>query len=70
MGFINGPFPPQFNAVDRNFSKHFWEVSYEIPLYGFYRLLRIVFEIANDDGNNKNNVNNNRNNNNNTPAKI
>lgn len=34
-----------------------------------YRLLRIVFKIANDDCNNKNNANNNSNNND-TPAEI
>lgn len=59
-----------FNALDRNFSKHLWQVSCEISLYGFYRLLRTILKIANDDSNNKNNANNNSNNNNNMPAKI
>lgn len=58
--------------VDRNFSEHSSQVSCEISLYGFYRLLRMVFKTANDDSNNKDNNNNNCNcnNNGNIPAKI
>lgn len=61
-----------FNSVDRSFSKHSLQVSCEISLYGFYRVLRVVLKTSNDASNTKDNTNNNSNGNNNgnTPAKI